>query len=129
MTCYKIYNERSIDLLAPFLVELFNRSLSLGVFPASFKIAYITLLKKSNLDSADVRSYRPMSNLSVLSKLLERLVVRQLLVHLTAFKLLEERYGSASSTIQKVRYIHCIVTQRALTTSLNNPKPLDIIHC
>jgi len=30
-----------IDLLAPFLVELFNRSLSLGVFPASFKIAYI----------------------------------------------------------------------------------------
>jgi len=31
-----------LDLLAPFLVELFNRSLSLGVFPTSFKIAHIT---------------------------------------------------------------------------------------
>jgi len=80
-----------IDLLAPFLVELFNRSLSLSVFPASFKIAHITpLLKKSNLDLADVRSYQPISNLPVLSKLLERLVARQLLVHLTAFKLLPE---------------------------------------
>jgi len=49
--------EEHINLLAPFLVELFNHSLALGVFPASFKIAYITpLLKKSNLDSANVRS-------------------------------------------------------------------------
>ena len=36
----------------------------------------------------DVSSYRPISNLSVLSKLLERLVVRQLLNHLTIADLL-----------------------------------------
>ena len=41
------------------------------------KEAYITpRLKKADLDSADVKSYRPISNLSVLSKLLERLVAR-----------------------------------------------------
>jgi len=58
--------------------------LSLGVVPASFKEAYITpLLKKSDMDPAEVKSYRPISNLSVLSKLLERLVARQLLDHLT----------------------------------------------
>jgi len=37
-----------------------------------------------------VRSYWPISNLSVLSKLLERLVARQLLDHLAAAKLLPE---------------------------------------
>ena len=47
-------------------------------------------MKKIELDPADVKSYRPISNLSVLSKLLERLVARQLLDYLTAFKLLPE---------------------------------------
>jgi len=59
--------------------------------PAAFKEAYITsLLKKADLDSADARSYRPISNLSVLSKLLERLVVNQLLEYLNAERLLPE---------------------------------------
>jgi len=59
--------------------------------PAAFKEAYITpLLKKADPDSADARSYRPISNLSVLSKLLERLVVNQLLEYLNAERLLPE---------------------------------------
>ena len=63
------------DVLEPFLVELYNKSLRTGSVPAVFKAAYITpLLKKSDLDPADVRCYRPISNLSVISKLLERLV-------------------------------------------------------
>jgi len=49
------------------------------------------LLKKSDHhDSADVQPYRPISNLSVLSKLLDRLVARQILFHLIAFKPLPE---------------------------------------
>ena len=78
-----------VDIIAPFMVELFNRSLSSGSVPVAFKSAYITpRLKKSDMDPADVRSYRPISNLSVLSKLLERLVARQLLAHLNKFGLL-----------------------------------------
>ena len=65
--------------LAPFLTTLFNRLLAAGHFPDVFKEAYITpIIKKPSLDSADVRSYRPISNLSVISKLLERTVARQL---------------------------------------------------
>ena len=79
----------NVDLLVPFLVETFNRSLSLGVVPSVFKSAYVTpLLKKADLDPADAKSYRPISNLTVLSKLLERLVARQLLEYLTTSKLL-----------------------------------------
>ena len=47
------------------------------------KCAYITLiLKNADLDSSDPKSYRPISNLSVLSKLLERLVSKQLVAYL-----------------------------------------------
>jgi len=77
-----------VDVVALFLVELYNKSLQTGSVLTSFKAAY--KLKKSDLDSADVRSYWPISNLSVLSKLLERLVARQLLDHLAAAKLLPE---------------------------------------
>jgi len=40
------------------------------------------LVKKSDMDPADTRSYRPISNLSVMSKVLKRLVARQLLAYL-----------------------------------------------
>jgi len=47
-----------IDEIAPYLTELFNRSLALGHFPDMYKDAYITpLLKKPSLDAADVKSY------------------------------------------------------------------------
>jgi len=42
------------DVLEPFLIELFNRSLSEGLVPSVFKAAYVTpSLKKADLDSAD----------------------------------------------------------------------------
>ena len=54
---------KNVDVLAPFLVELFNRSLLQGIVPSVFKSAYITpLLKKPDLDPADSKSYRPISN-------------------------------------------------------------------
>ena len=78
-----------VDIVAPFVTELFNRSLSSGSVPEVFKSAYITpRLKKTDMDPADVRSYRPISNLPVVSKLLERLVARQLLAHLNKCSLL-----------------------------------------
>jgi len=71
--------KKSVNVLAPFLCWLFCRSLERGVVPSSMKSAYITpILKKADLDSSDPKSYRPISNLSVLSKLLERLVSKQL---------------------------------------------------
>jgi len=71
--------------LAPFLNLLFTRSFADGAVPQSYKAAYVTpLLKKANMDHTDVRSYRPVSNLSVVSKLLERIVARRLLSYLTS---------------------------------------------
>ena len=66
------------------------------------------LLKKPDLDLADVKLYRPISNLSVLYKLLERLVARQLLDYLNAHHLLPgcqsayRSYHSMETAILKV---------------------------
>ena len=84
----------NIELLAPFITELCNRiSLSSCVLPMPCKSAFITpLLKKPDLNPADTKSYRPISNLSVLSKLVERidLVAQQLTSCLSLWNLLPE---------------------------------------
>ena len=75
--------------LAPFLCRIFNKSYTDGMFPTTYKAAYVTpLLKKPNSDPVDVCSYRPISNLSVVSKLLERLTARRLTAYLTSKGLL-----------------------------------------
>jgi len=78
-----------VDLLAPFIVEVFNCSLARSHFPAGFRKAFITpTVKKPGMDTTDVSSYRPISNFPVLSKLLERLIVRQLMDYLQSTDLL-----------------------------------------
>ena len=77
--------------MSPFLLHLFNTSLQSGVFPTSFKSAYITpILKKADLNPSDPCSYRPISNLTVISKLLERIVCRQLVQYLSSNGLLPD---------------------------------------
>ena len=77
------------DLLTPFITHLFNLSLSTGVFPRQWKHAVITPVpKKGQNDPLEVKSYRPISNLAVLSKLLERLVSSQIRDHLLTHSLL-----------------------------------------
>jgi len=81
--------KQAVDLLALFIVKAFNRSLVRGHFTAAFKKTFITpTLQKPGMDTADVSLYRPISNLPVLSKLLERLVVRQLIDYLQSADLL-----------------------------------------
>ena len=69
--------------LAPSIADLINKSLLQGVFPTDLKSAVlIPLLKKPGLDPELYGNYRPISLLSFLSKLLERVVLRRLLSHL-----------------------------------------------
>ncbi len=73
------------SLLAPFIALFFNRSLTTGCFPTQFKHAVVTpLQKKGAVDGTQLKSYRPVSNLPFLAKLLERVVQNQLQSYLTA---------------------------------------------
>ncbi|KAK3517526.1 hypothetical protein QTP70_012612 [Hemibagrus guttatus] len=68
----------SPDLL-PFITTVINGSLTSAHVPTAFKKArVIPILKKPALDPSDISNYRPVSLLSFLSKILERVVCNQL---------------------------------------------------
>ena len=91
-----------IDILLPFICAMCNTSLREGTLPVSQKAAIITpVLKKSNLDADDVKNYRPISNLTFVSKVIERIVAEQLNVFLTESDLmppLQSAYRKGHST-------------------------------
>ena len=63
-------------MILPFIKIRINQSFSEKIVPKSWKSAQITpLLKKASLDHNVASSYRPISNLPVLSKLSERHVL------------------------------------------------------
>ena len=65
--------------LLPFITDLCNASLQQGCLPLSQRHAIIRpRIKKAGLDTSDAQNYRPVSNLTFMSKIVERLVSRQL---------------------------------------------------
>ena len=90
--------KKCVTVLLPYLVKLFNLSLSSGVVPISFKHAMVKpLIKKPSLDPENLQNYRPISNLSFLSKILEKNVVKHLSDYRTAHHL-QEKVQSAYKT-------------------------------
>ena len=76
--------------LCPALMKIMNCSLTQGVFPDRFKAALVSpRVKKASSDSEDPASYRPVSNLCFISKLLEKVVSQQLTKHLRENELME----------------------------------------
>ena len=79
-----------LDYLAPVLTTIVNESLRFGIVPKSFKHAIVTpILKKLNLSPEEMKHFRPVSNLPFISKILEKVVARQLRNHLAHFDLFE----------------------------------------
>ena len=60
-----------------------NLCFSSGDFPASCKSAIISpLIKKQGLDSEILKNYRPIANLSFISKIIEKAIATQIHSHL-----------------------------------------------
>jgi hypothetical protein len=67
----------SVDVIVKPLTKIINASLAQGTVPFDWKTVRITPLHKKG-DTTDMDNYRPISVLSVASKLLERAVHHQL---------------------------------------------------
>ena len=79
----------TVNVLLAFITSMVNASLSQGSLPVSQKHAIVTpLLKRPGLDATDMGNFRPVSNLTFMSKVIERAVARQLNGHLSAEDLL-----------------------------------------
>ena len=84
-----------MDQLVPIITLITNMSLTSGVMPSNLKEAVlIPLLKKICLDPELFKNFRPVSNLTFLSKLIERVVALGLHDHMKINNLYEEFQSS-----------------------------------
>ena len=78
-----------VDDLLPTLSNVVNFSLSSGTFPSTFRSAVVKpLAQKASLDPDILKNFRPVSNLSFMSKITEQVVPQQLLAYLTEHSLI-----------------------------------------
>ena len=118
--------KRHITTLVPVITRLVNASLAKGVVPESFKRALVTpLLNKSTLDPQVHKNYRPVSNLPFTSKILERVVLRRLLDHLSDTKL-HEPHQSAYRSIHSTE-ASLVRVSNDILISLDNKKAAILV--
>lgn len=67
-------------ILAPYIRHIFNLSVSLGVVPDAFKLSFVVPIPKGSQNSR--QEYRPISMLPILSKILEKIVLKRWLLPL-----------------------------------------------
>ena len=115
------------SFLVPTITNIINLSFSTGVCPDHFKSSLIVPhLKKPNLNKEELNNYRPISNLSFLSKLCERVVKTRLTHHLSSNSMLNSfqsaytKFHSTESTLLAVNehLINAISHQKVTTLSL-----------
>ena len=113
--------KKYIQELVPLITDIVNASLEDGLVPHQFKEAIvIPLIKKVNSDANILKNYRPVSNLPFISKVLERVVLKQLLEHLDSSNL-TDMFQSAYKSNHS--------TETAVLTVLNNLLLQNDQHC
>ena len=96
-------------MLLPFYTFLINQSLTLGKFPQSEKQGIITPVLKTNKNKNELSSYRPITNLTFLSKLIENAAHLELTNYLRNAKLLptfQSAYRKNCSTTTALLKVH-----------------------
>src|SRR6218665_1714735 len=94
-----------VDDLLPFLTLLCNRSLEEGVLPDSQKRSVVfPALKRDRLDLIDPSNFRPISNASFLSNIIEKIVSEQITSYLSTNDVLPKyqsgfRRGHSTETL------------------------------
>lgn len=98
-------------ILTPAIAHLCNLSLSSGVVPDSFKSAYVCPIHKTG-DPLLTSNYRPISLLSSISKIIEKVVNKRLLAYLEAEGLLSQnQYGfrnNRSTDVAVANLANCV---------------------
>ena len=110
------------------LTHIINLSLQMGSIPADWKAAKIIPLFKSG-SLAEIDSYRPISILPSMSKILEKVVYRQLMFHLEKNRLLSHyQYGFRRnrSTELAVTYFTDFIKKQAENDHLTGAVFIDL---
>ena len=107
-------------IILPTLTSIINMSLKNGVMPCALKVAVLKpLLKKHDADSEQLQNFRPISNLSFVSKLIEKAVALQLNDHILTHHL-DETFQSAYKAFHSTETALVRVHNDILTAIDNN---------
>jgi len=114
----KLLKKIAIEISVP-IAHIFNLSVTQGIFPAKLKKSRTVPIFKSG-DPTSCDNYRPISLLSQLSKILEKIVSIQLTNHLDRNNILyEHQYGFQRNKSTEQNLIHAI---NFISNSLNENK-------
>jgi hypothetical protein len=129
----KLLKHVIFDISVP-LAHIFNLSLANGTFPSKLKTSRtVPIFKAGSPLLCD--NYRPISLLSTLSKLLEKIVCKQLVAHLEGNSLIyAHQYGfqhgksTEHNLIQLTNYLHSALNEKkyALGIFLDLKKAFDV---
>ena len=112
--------------ILPVLTHIINLSLDQAEVPLSLKRAVVRpLLKKATLSPEELKNYRPISNLSFVSKLVERLVANRLNSYLSTHALINKFHSA-------YRMFHSTETallrvQNDILSALNNKSSIALV--
>jgi len=96
--------QKGLVQLMPFLLSLFRYSLDTGYIPKSWRSVKVVFIPKSGKDTyAEPKSFRPISLMSFLSKVLEKLVDRYIRDEILS------RSTSLLINLVSQQMAHCIV--------------------
>ena len=97
----------------PLMVDIVNTSLCSGVFPDCLKHAIVvSLLKKKSLDKNVYSNYTPVSNITFISKVIERVVAQKLNSHMylnNMHEAMQSVYKKHHSTETALLYIQNVL--------------------
>ena len=79
--------KKVIHILSPMLSDLFNESIIHGIFPEKLKVGRVIPLHKTGPKNL-IRNYRPITTLSVFSKIFEKLVHKRICSFLKKFNII-----------------------------------------
>lgn len=85
-----------LPVILPILTHVLNFSLTSSCFPASWKIAHILPIPKTN-SPKDISDFRPISILTALSKVLERIMSNQIMEFIRSKELLHDKQSGFRS--------------------------------
>lgn len=115
--------KRCSQVIAPSLCALFEISIESGVVPSEWKLANVVPVPKKG-DTQEVTNYRPISLLSVVSKVLERVVFSQVVffVKNSLYSLQHGFRSNRSSVTQLLKVLHDV------GSALDSGREIDLIY-
>ena len=112
--------------LAPSLAKIFQLSLHIGEFPEQWKLANVLPLFKKG-DPHMVENYRPVSLLSCISKVFERVIFKHVFNFLRdnlKITIHQSGFMPGDSTVNQLAYLY-----NFLAKALNDKKEVHIVFC